>query len=189
MSLRTSPCLLTASMSCHPNCRRASRRPPLPPPIIVAVVVVARRRCCRRLSPLSVIKTPYTSMVGMAGASMWGDPMPPMITVPRWTRTMLFRDDLSLLPLSLILITPHPRHPPSAFFVAFSPCWLLNIFSANFGSLILDPHISINIPPNCLFNVHSKPITFFHPPLRSQVHVLRIEWYQTKPSHQCSWCA
>ena len=99
--------------------------------------------------PSLCYQKPHSSTVGMAGATMRGDPMPATIAVlpcccPQ-TLATLFRDDVLLPLLSSIVIVPHPHHPPRKPFliVEYVSCQLWCLYSG------AQPPNSINkYPPN-----------------------------------------
>jgi hypothetical protein len=66
---------------------------------------------------------------------------------------------MTRLPSSSVIITPHQRHPPTAFYRHHQPLLIVGYICANFGTFLLTitPPISINILPKRLLVCTSNP--------------------------------
>ena len=118
--------------------------------------------------------------------------MPPTIIVLHspchQMRMTSFRDNVSCPPWSLVIITPHLRHPTTAFLRHHQPLlivvcdflWLWYLSSCH--------HPLHQYTPKMSLGAHFQPITFFCSLLRCQLLVLPREWYQTKRKHHHPWC-
>jgi hypothetical protein len=93
-----------------------------------------------------------------------GDAMPMTMVVLQfpcdWMHRMSFRDKLRV-PLSSVVMAPHPRQPPTVFDCSLQPLLIVDFFHfLHLYSCIHPPHLH-QYSPHTSLGANSKPVPFF----------------------------